>query len=162
MAGLTRLYLAGPLFTQAERLWNVDFAGALRKAGFDVLLPQEQAKTVLNAGGGLSPANVRKLFEIAVQSVEEADAVVAVLDGSDPDSGTCFECGYAFARKRPVVGIRTDIRLGGDDPKQNVNLMLSQGCGRLVVLGGEESFALDIATVADRVIAELGELGIHA
>ncbi len=31
------------------------------------------------------------------------------MDGPDPDSGTAWECGYAFGRK-PVVLVRTDIR----------------------------------------------------
>ena len=38
--------------------------------------------------------------------IREADAVVANLNpfrGREPDSGTCFECGYAAALGKPVV-----------------------------------------------------------
>jgi hypothetical protein len=31
------------------------------------------------------------------------------VDGLDPDSGTAWECGYAFGKK-PVVLVRTDFR----------------------------------------------------
>ena len=37
-----RIYFAGPLFTAAERDWNVALCGALRAAGHEVFLPQEQ------------------------------------------------------------------------------------------------------------------------
>ena len=33
------------------------------------------------------------------------------MDGPDPDSGTCWECGYAY-RKKPVILFRTDFRAG--------------------------------------------------
>ena len=43
--------------------------------------------------------------------------VVANTDGPDPDSGTSWECGYAY-RKKPVILFPTDFRtgykLGGD------------------------------------------------
>jgi nucleoside 2-deoxyribosyltransferase len=33
------------------------------------------------------------------------------MDGADPDSGTCWECGYAY-RKKPIVVFQTDFRMG--------------------------------------------------
>ena len=32
------------------------------------------------------------------------------MDGPDPDSGTCWEVGYAFGLKKWIVLVRTDIR----------------------------------------------------
>ncbi|MEO5704246.1 MAG: hypothetical protein ABIZ52_01400, partial [Candidatus Limnocylindrales bacterium] len=39
------------------------------------------------------------------------------MDGPDPDSGTAWECGYAFGKK-PIVLVRTDFRaqLGSSGP----------------------------------------------
>lgn len=51
-----------------------------------------------------------------------------VLDQADPDSGTCWECGYAYKLGCPVLGLRTDIRTTGDAPGASVNLMLPQSC----------------------------------
>jgi nucleoside 2-deoxyribosyltransferase len=38
---MTKLYLAGPLFTLAEQSFNVDLARFLKKQGFEVWLPQD-------------------------------------------------------------------------------------------------------------------------
>lgn len=118
-----RLYFAGPLFTQAERAWNAAVAASLADAGHSVFLPQTEIKT-------LDSLQADPIFRLDVEGVRAADAMIAVLDGADPDSGTCFECGLAFALGIPIVAIRTDFRAGGDDlPGQRVpaiNLMLSQ------------------------------------
>ena len=46
------------------------------------------------------------------------------MDGADPDSGTCWECGYAYARKKPVVLFRSDFRGSGDEHDIPYNAML--------------------------------------
>ena len=69
-----------------------------------------------------------------------ADALVAILDGADADSGTSFECGLAYALGIPIVAVRTDFRGGGDDlPGQalpTINLMLAQAVAAAVHLPG--------------------------
>ena len=53
------------------------------------------------------------------------------MDGPDPDSGTCWECGYAY-RKKPVVIFRTDFRIeGGIAP---YNLMLTESATKVVTV----------------------------
>ena len=32
------------------------------------------------------------------------------MDGPDPDSGTCWEVGYAYGTKKAIVLVRTDFR----------------------------------------------------
>ena len=56
--------------------------------------------------------------------------MLAVLDGADPDSGTCFEVGWACARGTPVVGLRTDLRPGEDGGLPNC--MLTRSCAAIV------------------------------
>lgn len=94
-----KLYLAGPLFTAAERAWNSALAAGLRAAGHEVFLPQDQKHGKPASG----------IFATDVGGIDWADALVAIMDGPDPDSGTSWECGYAFGRK-PVVLVRTDFR----------------------------------------------------
>src|SRR4051794_21133183 len=53
-----------------------------------------------------------------------AAAVLAVLDGADVDSGTAAEIGYAAALGIPVVGLRTDLRVTGDNAATIVNLQV--------------------------------------
>ena len=70
----------------------------------------------------------RKLnFEIGQKNqhaIDECDAVVAVLDGSDVDSGTAAEIGYAFAKNKPILGYRSDFRLSADNEGGIVNLQV--------------------------------------
>src|SRR5947209_4518919 len=126
-----RLYVAGPLFTQAERAWNERLAAALAAAGHDAFLPQTEVK-------GITSLDADTIFQLDVDGVRSAEAVVAILDGADPDSGTSFECGLAFALGIPIVAVRTDFRAGGDAlPGQKlatINLMLAQAAARVVNL----------------------------
>jgi nucleoside 2-deoxyribosyltransferase len=99
-----RIYFAGPLFSAAERDRNAALAAALRGAGHEVFLPQEQEPGKDTAG----------IFVTDVGGIDGADCLVAIMDGADPDSGTCWEVGYAY-RKMPIVLVRTDMRRTGSD-----------------------------------------------
>ena len=94
-----KLYFAGPLFTGAERAWNAEVTQGLRDSGHEVFLPQDQEPSRDAAG----------IFSTDVAGIDWADALVAIMDGPDPDSGTAWECGYAYGKK-PIVLVRTDIR----------------------------------------------------
>lgn len=124
-----KLYFAGPLFTQGERLWNARIAGLLAEAGHIVFLPQTEV-------GAIASLEADAIFQVDVDGVRSADAVVAVLDGADADSGTSFECGLAYALGLPIVVVRTDFRAGGDAlPGQKlatINLMLAQAAAAVV------------------------------
>lgn len=102
-----KLYLAGPLFTAPERAWNAQLAARLRNGGHEVFLPQEQESGKSASG----------ILATDVTGIDWADALVAIMDGPDPDSGTAWECGYAY-RKKPIILVRTDIRAqpGADAP----------------------------------------------
>jgi nucleoside 2-deoxyribosyltransferase len=93
-----KLYFAGPLFTTPERQWNAEVSAALRAAGHEVFLPQEQPSK-----------DGPSVFATDVGGIDWADALLAIMDGLDPDSGTSWEVGYAF-RKKPIVLVRTDMR----------------------------------------------------
>ena len=95
-----KVYFAAPLFTTAERAWNAEVAEGLRSAGHEIFLPQEQEP------GLDDPA----IFASDVAGIDWADGLVAIMDGPDPDSGTSWEVGYAFAAGKPIVLVRTDIR----------------------------------------------------
>ncbi len=86
------------------------------------------------------------MFEYSLESIKKSDAIVAVLDGPDVDAGTCVEIGYAFANKKPVIGLRTDFRSSED---RGVNLMVSKACTHLILLQ-DNSIKLD--SVLDEVV----------
>ncbi len=114
---MTKLYLAGPLFTLGEQSFNVELARFLEAEGFEVWLPQEYEPRSNTA---------RAIFQMDVEALDAADMVVACMDGSDPDSGTAWECGYAYAKGKPIVCYRTDFRTKGDAKGAPYNLMLSE------------------------------------
>jgi nucleoside 2-deoxyribosyltransferase len=92
-------------------------ARCLESEGFEVWLPQEHEPRDQTA---------RAIFEMDVAAIDWADMVVACMDGPDPDSGTAWECGYAYAKDKPVVCYRTDFRITGDTEGAPYNLMLSE------------------------------------
>jgi nucleoside 2-deoxyribosyltransferase len=115
-----RIYLAGPLFSEAEQEYNLALHRLLTGHFFDVYLPQEVGDT--SSARGLDEHE--SMFERHIAALDRCDAVVAVIDGSDADSGTAWEMGYAFALGKRVVALRTDFRRAGRH--ELVNLMLEQ------------------------------------
>jgi nucleoside 2-deoxyribosyltransferase len=110
-----KISLAGPLYTTPERDWNAGLAERLEAAGHDVFLPQ--AHPAAERTG-------KAIFVKDLEGLDGADGVVAIMDGADPDSGTCWECGYACAKGKPVVLFRSDLRGTGDSRDIPYNAML--------------------------------------
>jgi len=142
------VYFAAPLFTQAERLWNRAVADQLvQESGCTLILPQR-----FDLDAGLEgDERLEKLFQECVDGVDACDVMVAVLDGADGDSGMAFEVGYAYARGKPVIGVRTDFREQHD---QGANIMLSRSCVGMVRLDGFRDTPADVArALADQLQA---------
>jgi nucleoside 2-deoxyribosyltransferase len=103
------IYIAGPLFSHAEREFLEKIVNTLaRSARLDPLtnffLPHRD-------GGELGKGPCRHdIFHLDVAKINSADAVVALLDGQDSDSGTCVELGYAYANHKKIFGLLTDFR----------------------------------------------------
>jgi len=140
------IYLAGPVFTLAERQFNEGLAAELERLcpALNVFLPQRYDKEFQDA-----PDFSQKMFACLMGALDSCSVVVAILDGSDSDSGTCFEMGYARGRGKRVVGIRTDFR-GGED--RGLNLMLSNACSDLVV---EPSTTTSVGRIAEKIVSVL-------
>lgn len=121
-----RIYLAGPLFSEAEQNWLKNFQNELRERGYNVLWPYEifDQKEVKTWGKDTA----RKIMECCRDALLTCDIVVALLDGTQVDDGTSWEIGYACAKDIPVVGIRTDMRYGGEVANGKVNAMLAGSC----------------------------------
>ena len=137
-----RIYFAGPLFTAAERDWNATVAFALRGAGHEVFLPQEQEP------GKDAPG----IFATDVGGIDWAECLVAIMDGADPDSGTCWEVGYAY-RKKQVVLVRTDMRRHQGSGGSGYNPMLTESATIRV-----DAVAAPIDQVVSEVLSALARL----
>ena len=113
------IYIAGPLFSEGERAFNLLIEERCIAAGFKTYLPQRDCIA-------LNDTNGDEVCEADVKANESASLLVANLDGVDIDSGTAWEIGYAVAQKKVVIGIRTDLR--AFSPSEPVNLMFLQSC----------------------------------
>jgi nucleoside 2-deoxyribosyltransferase len=148
------IYFAGPLFTQAEWRWNSDLAARLRAKSFTVILPQQIALDVLSETNAFDPDAI---YQRNIEAMDRAHVIIAILDGADPDSGTSWECGYAHKAKKPVIGIRTDLRAAGDDPSTATNLMLGKSCRTIIQV--PNGLRNDVDWVAEKVASALAALG---
>ena len=139
-----KLFLSGPLFNAAERELNRRLRDALHAAGHDVWLPQENEPRERGAAA---------IFKKDVEGIDWAQAVLANMDGPDPDSGTCWECGYAYARKKPVIAYRTDVRHAEDASIGRFNLMIEKSATKVVVVPGAtvEQVAKKLAAAIERL-----------
>ncbi|MDD1676016.1 MAG: nucleoside 2-deoxyribosyltransferase [Methanomicrobiales archaeon] len=117
---MARIYLAAPLFSEAEKRYNVYVRDLLVREGYDVYLPQEQRERVAEA---ISDED-QEIFTRHLITLNRSDVIVAVCDGTDTDSGTAWEMGYAHAQNIPVIALRTDVRTIG--PGKRINLMLER------------------------------------
>jgi nucleoside 2-deoxyribosyltransferase len=114
------IYLAGPSgFTEPGRRYHEEHViPAVRAAGFDCLDPWAGAAPRTRAEN-------RRAGRANQAMIDACAAVLAILDGPDVDSGTAAEIGYAAAIGRPVVGLRTDIRMSGENRAALVNLQVA-------------------------------------
>lgn len=113
-----RIYLAGPLFCEAERANNAKLTALLEERGHSVFLPQRDGVEIAALPNNDTPVDelFQAIFTIDRDKVFEADVLLFVLDGRVPDEGACVELGLAYAQKyllgRPklLIGLMTDLR----------------------------------------------------
>jgi nucleoside 2-deoxyribosyltransferase len=157
-----KLYIASPLgFTAAGSMYSTSvLLPAVRAAGFEPLDPwsvSPEIQRVFELARG-DPERARLLPDINAlvgknnaEMIRDAEGVLAILDGDDVDSGTAAEIGYAAALQRPVVGLRTDLRVSGDNEATLVNLQVEWF---IAESGGRLTTRLDdaIATLVEVVL----------
>ncbi len=156
------IYLAGPLFTAAERLWNKNLAEELRQLGYVVFLPQDTPEAQSHSPDPYT------LFKELIVGLYNSNIVLANFDGSDVDSGTSWEVGYAYAvrttmsykspftllHERAIFSYRTDFRKAGEDGI--ANLMLSHSTIHLKA--NEQSTPKEVAQLFDKAMVETARI----
>ena len=115
---MPQAYIAGPLFNEGERWFDEQIERIAAEAGFKTFLPHRDGKE----GKIKSEANICEIFKEDVKAIDQADIVIANLNGITTDDGTSWELGYAYAKGKHLVGVYTDWRL--QFKFQVVNLML--------------------------------------
>ena len=131
-----KIYLAGPLgFSEAGRFYqDTVLLPALGRTGHQILNPwkltdQHKIDAILAMPYGPARRDAWRHLNVEIggnnrQAIDRSDAVFAILDGVDVDSGTAAEIGYAFAQGKPILGYRGDLRLAADNEGAMVNLQV--------------------------------------
>lgn len=95
-----KIYLAGPDVFRPDVLeWAESARESCRRHGYEPLLPIDHGET-----------GPDRIFQANLDLIGKAQVVVANLNpfrGAEPDSGTCFELGYAVALGKAVCGYVT-------------------------------------------------------
>lgn len=98
-----KIYLAGPdVFRPDALAWAERARSCLASHGYQALVPLDNEESTATG-----------IFAANISLIQAADAVLANLNpfrGCEPDSGTCFEIGYAHALGKPVFAYIEDSR----------------------------------------------------
>ena len=140
------IYFAGPLFTLAERRFNEELSAEMQRLcpTLDIFFPQ-----VCDQEFQGLPDFAQRVYQSLMEALDRCDAVVAILDGFDSDSGTCIEIATARAKGKLVIGVRTDFR---DGEVQGLNIMTAGICSTIIRL---PSTSTSVAEIAERVVQAL-------
>ncbi len=134
-----KIYFAGPLFSEAERDWiratirKIESHAAQRGMQTDIIFPYDLiTQSEINHLGSKAKLDI---FSRCKSHLDNADLVIALLDGSQVDDGTAWEIGYFYARKSPeqkIIGIMTDFRRAGESEGAVVNARIECSCDWVV------------------------------
>lgn len=105
------VYLAGPLFSEAERKFNHGLKQVLTQY-FHVYLPQEDGGLLVEmVKEGVPPElAARKVFDGDMRAIGSCDMFLIILDGRTVDEGAAFELGVAYTMGKPCYGLKTGPR----------------------------------------------------
>lgn len=120
-----RVYFAAPLFSQAERDYNLKLTTVLEQYEYTVFLPQRDGFLASELSGLTEEEKTKKIFEKDRDELLHADICFALLDGRAPDEGVCVELGIAYANQKRCYGFKTDAR--SIELDMDLNPMIS-GC----------------------------------
>lgn len=110
-----KIFLTGPSAAPYAREFISNAAAVLRQKGHDVFVPHEGGWQAPD-----SPAEADRFdFENTCEALQQAEMLVAVLDGYTVDDAVAFQLGayHAHARQgnhtRRIIGVLHDTRIAG-------------------------------------------------
>ena len=133
---MKKIYIASPFgFSEAGRFFLYEkMIPLLRECNLSSIDPWKLTSEELieKANNILNPAERERewfrlnkiIAENNKKGIEESNGMLAVLDGTDVDSGTAAEIGFAAALNKRICGYRSDFRRSGDNEGSQVNLQI--------------------------------------
>ena len=120
-----KIYLAGPLFTESQQDWirnlKRDLESEAASLGHPITVTWPYDLITKSETQSLGNRAKFEIFSRCKSHLDDADMLIALLDGPQVDDGTAWESGYFFAKKRPgqtIIGLRTDFRRAGESEAQ--------------------------------------------
>ena len=133
----TKIYLASPFFNEYELECVKRAEEILFGRGFNVFSPRlnevRDEITSKDAVWGM------ETFQNDRKFIDWADVVVMLYHGGYSDSGTAWECGYAYGTNKPVVVVHV-----GKDKNNGSNLMVHEGSHTNITLDELESYDFEM------------------
>lgn len=158
---MTKIYLANGLFSESDINYNEYLARRLREElpNVELYVPQEN--------GDINDKSLYASSEdIAIADfthVKESDILVAVLEGSEIDSGVAAEIGGAHALGKKVFGLSTDSRTQGRSNQAKIDALISDPFEsqfkyfNLYVIGLVKNSGGKMASTVDELISNIRE-----
>jgi len=101
-----QIYIAGPLFTPGDRKYIEEIADICKKCRYHVYVPHRNAGIYKYR----RRENGQIFFKNDLEAIDKSLLLIAILNGSDVDSGTAWEMGYAYAKNIKIIGMLEDTR----------------------------------------------------
>lgn len=117
-----KVYLASPFFNNEENRYYEKMIKMLRDEGHKVFVPKEHE--IPNAWDLPNAIWGESVFAVDILGIQKCDVVVVLNHGMYSDSGTAWECGYAYALGKDVVNV-----LCGEG---DFSLMMLNGCNTYI------------------------------
>lgn len=114
-----RFYIAGALFSDNERKYLEEIVNKLSES----LKLNSYKNFYLPHRDSINNKGI-ETFNDDIRGLDGCNNVIAILDGSDIDSGTAVELGYAHAKGKKIFGLRTDKR-------EQINIMIEGVCDKI-------------------------------
>lgn len=100
-----KIYLASPFFNQKEIIVYDEIIKKLRQK-HEVFVPREHV--IENAWNMTNKDWGKAVFDMDVEAIRDCDIVVALNWGMYSDSGTAWECGFAYGIGKKVINLICD------------------------------------------------------
>ena len=130
-----KVYLASPFFNEEENNVYQKVINILRnQENIDLFVPKEH--TIPNAWDLSNRVWAENVFAVDILGIQKADVVVVLNFGMYSDSGTAWECGYAYALGKKVINICVGCN-------KDFSLMMLNGCNAVVPLADLDRWFLE-------------------
>ncbi|MBR5059614.1 MAG: nucleoside 2-deoxyribosyltransferase [Clostridia bacterium] len=125
-----KIYLASPFFSENELSTVRECEDILQALGHEVYSPRLHEAS----GEKGTPVWSKETFSLNKKAIDASDVLVVLYWGNFSDTGTAWECGYAYGKGLPSVV----VHLGSDS-----NLMIHEGTRSNIVDGTDGLRAFD-------------------